>query len=99
MEQALNKVEGQWVQAFGDACADMEKVHRLPATTFVSVDSRYGSWFEKMIEKIDFSQFTVTGRPLEVRMVSAEHAERPIRYGEHAKRDTMLSLAVLFVDK
>jgi len=99
VETALDGTQQEWVRAFGDACTKLTKVNRMPTKTFVSVNRSYGSWFKKAIEKIDFGQFTVTGRPLEAKLLSVDQAERPFTFYESVKRDTMLSLAILFVDK
>lgn len=98
VESALESIEKEWVKAFGDACAQLAKSHRLPSLTYVSVDKRYGPWFKRVIEKLDFGQFSVTGQPLEARLLSVEKSNRTVHYSENAKRDLMLSLGILFVD-
>ncbi|MBL4644766.1 MAG: hypothetical protein JKX80_02785, partial [Candidatus Pacebacteria bacterium] len=98
-ETALEKPEKEWTRTFGDACTKLSKIHRMPTKTFVSVDKHYGPWFKRVIEKIDFGQFTVTGRPLEAQLLSIEKAARSFSFAESVKRDSMLSLGILFVDK
>lgn len=98
VEESLDSVEGAWVRAFGDASAKLSKLHRLPTKTFVTV-GMYGTWFERMLGKIDFGQFTVTGQPLEPRILLPENAQRKITYKEKVKHDALLALGVLFVDK
>lgn len=99
IEAAIEKTEQEWVRAFGDACAELSRFHRIPTTTFVSVDKRFSPWFERVVEKLDFGQFSVTGRPLQAEIVSFEHANRKLTFREGTTRDSMLALGILFVDK
>jgi len=99
IETALQKTEQEWTRAFGDACGELSKKNRMPTKTFVAIDKHYAPWFKKGIEKIDFGQFTVTGKPLEVQFLSPENTTRSFSFLKSAKRDSMLSLAILFVDK
>lgn len=99
VEAAIKAPEHDWVKAFGDACAELSKFHRMPTTTFVSVDKRFSPWFERVVEKIDFGQFSVTGRPLQAEIVAFEQASRKLTFREGTTRDSMLGLGILFVDK
>jgi len=99
IETALQGTVRDWTRAFGDACTKLSRIHRVPTKTFVSVDALLWPWFKKEVQKIDFGQFTVTGRPLEAELLSAEKSQRPLSFAKSVKKDSMLSLAILFVDK
>ncbi|MBF05182.1 hypothetical protein CL644_00515 [bacterium] len=99
IETALVSIEQEWIKAFGDACANLSKHSRIPTKVYVSVDKRYGKWFKTVIEKIDFANFTITGKPLEAQILTLDRAKKSIKYKEGVKQDTVLALGVLFVDK
>ena len=99
IEELLKKSEEVWVREFGAACTTLSKLHRLPTRTFVSVDRLYIPWFKKAIERPDFGQFTVTGKPLNAQLLTTEHALQSLHFAESATYDSLLSLAALFVDK
>jgi hypothetical protein len=99
IEELLTDSERTWTKAFGDACTTLSKAHRIPTKAFVSVDKRYYPWFKTAIERLDFSQFTVTGKPFGTKIIPLEKAGKQLSFPESVKRDSMLSLAILFVDK
>jgi len=99
LDSLLKKIEREWITAFGDACAKLSKTHRIPTKTFISIDKRFGPWFKQAVEHVDFGQFSVTGQPLKARLLTLEAANSRLTFKEPAKRDLMLSLGVLFVDK
>ncbi|QSH39579.1 hypothetical protein JXR01_01025 [Candidatus Kaiserbacteria bacterium] len=99
IETALVSTEQEWVKAFGDACATLSKHSRIPTRVYISVDTRYGKWFKTVIEKIDFAHFTITGKPLQAHILNLDRTQKPIKYKEGVKQDTVLALGVLFVDK
>jgi len=99
IETALEVAGQEWVRAFGDACATMSKTYRIPPHTYLAVGKRYETWFKKLIEKIDFAHFTVTGKPLEAHLFALEKGTRQLFFSKGAQRDLLLSLDVLFVDK
>ncbi len=99
IEAALQNTEKEWTRTFGDACTKLSKIYKMPSKTFVSVEKNHCSWFKRVIEKLDFGQFTVTGQPLEVQLLSIDKASKAFSFAKSVKRDSMLSLAILFVDK
>ncbi|MAZ67692.1 hypothetical protein CL652_02910 [bacterium] len=99
IEKLLQDSEQEWIKTFGDACSELSRIRRIPTTTFISIDKRYKPWFAKAIERLDFGQFTVTGKPLETKSLSTQRTGRELIFKENAKKDSMLSLGVLFVDK
>ncbi len=99
IDTLLESPEKEWVRAFGDGASKLGKTHKMPTQTFVSVDKRFAPWFEKVIERLDFAQFTVTGNPLEAQTLSVEHSHRKVKYMNSVRKDSILSLGALFVDK
>jgi len=66
IEQKLIATEQEFITTFGDVCTQLNKIHRLPTRTLVLINPAYTEWFTALIERIDFSQFTVTGHTLQV---------------------------------
>ena len=99
VESRLESVEKDWVRAFGDACTKLSKTHRMPTNTFVSVDTTFGPWFTKGLQRLDFGQFTVTGQPLSPQLITPDTAKKPLMFKSGVKKDSMLALQIAFVDK
>ena len=97
IEDALKTSDAQWNKAFGDACAELSKTMRIPSVVFLSVEKRYAPWFKKAIERVDFGQFTVTGRPMHTQLLTIDHnGEYSLMFEGDAKRDTLLALGALY---
>ena len=100
VENALQDTEKQLVRSFGDACAQLYKHCKITPRAYVFIDKKYAPWFKKLIERIDFAHFTVTGTPFEVTLVTTDSLSKPIRYREGSRRDALLALgASICVDK
>lgn len=99
VEGLLKSSEQEWNKTFGDACSKLSRIKRMPTETFVSIDRQYYPWFKKAIERLDFGQFTVTGKPLDAKLLSAEQSSTELNFPETTKKDPMLTLGALFVDK
>tara|TARA_B100000745_G_scaffold272541_1_gene200482 strand:+ start:8864 stop:10000 length:1137 start_codon:yes stop_codon:yes gene_type:complete len=95
----LTPIENEWAKVFGDACATIRKVNRMPTKTFIIVHKDFFSWFERAIEKIDFGQFTVTGKPPHAEPLHIGDRGKIIHRTEGGRHDTALTLALLFVGK
>jgi len=97
IETALASVEAALVKAFGDACAVMEHQAKLPSHAYIIASKETATWFENIVERFDFSQFTVTGKALHVDVISPESLRHSIKIRQHAELTTTLALDVLFL--
>ena len=61
VKEAIFEEEKQWTDMFGKACSELSsETNPLPRKVFLVSDTNSSDWFHKMIERVDFSQFTVT---------------------------------------
>lgn len=97
LENILKPVEQQWATAFGDASAQLAQEHKLPTRTFITVARPYGAWFERITERFDFGQFSVTGKALVAEPVTLEHTQRRVFFKNAGEYDLALALGILFV--
>lgn len=68
--QELARIEPELVKAFGEAMAKCAALRRLPNTLFVVTHPDMASWLTAFFARIDFTQFTQTAQPFEVKALS-----------------------------
>lgn len=98
LEDLLKPAEQEWARAFGDACTEIAQTHKLPTRTFIAVSKDYFPWFERVIERFDFGQFTVTGRSLCAEQVSFNKTGSKVYFVTPSEYDLSLALGILFVE-
>lgn len=95
IEDLLNTQEAPAVRILGDAfTAMMQKNGKIPHHVFLSVGTSLAPWFEKLLGKIDFAQFTTTSKPFEVSLLHNSLAHTTVRTALGVTPDQMLTLAV-----
>lgn len=95
IEDALAQHENTAVRVLGDNLAHIVQQHgKVPHQVLLSVGTALAPWFEKLLGKIDFAQFTSTARPFEVVRIAAVPSAQDVRMLHGVKPDSMLMLAV-----
>lgn len=95
IEDALAQHETNAVRIFGDSLTELvQKNGKVPHQALLSVGTALAPWFEKLIGKIDFAQFTATARPFEVVRIHNTIVQQEVRVAHGVYPDTMLMLAV-----
>lgn len=95
IEEALLAQEAGVVRALGDGLTPLvQKRGKLPHHMLLSTGTVLAPWFERILEKIDFSQFTHTSQPFEITPIDHTLAHSTVHTHPRATVDTMLSLAV-----
>jgi len=97
IEHALASTEVAWIKAFGDACAKMSQRAKLPSRAYIIAPKEATAWFEDIVERFDFGQFTVTGKALQAEVISPVALRKAVTVKKGVTLSTTLALAVLFV--
>lgn len=92
------RTEGErWATLFGKACEELFTPESpLPGTVFLVTNPEFGKWFKENIERVDFSQFTVTREPFYTQLVLEEHVDDMCVIEKGASCDTFLAVDALF---
>ena len=95
---ALAKAESELVRLFGDTFTRLARRRRLPDRCIVSIDERYEQWFTGFMQKIDFSQFTVTTQAFSVEPLNAQHIRDAVTWNSGSHEETGLAVSAAFVN-
>jgi len=96
IKELLSKEEKLWTEMFGKACDEISsEVHLLPQDVFLIADGEYTHWFSRMIERVDFSQFTPTREAFLVHTLTGEHLEDVCTHSDGVTRDNFLIIGSL----
>ncbi len=74
--QSLAKAEPELAHAFGEVFARLAEARRLPTTCILVARQEFAPWLQHFFTRIDFAQFVVTGRPLEMRTLDATQLDQ-----------------------
>ncbi|MEK7133905.1 MAG: hypothetical protein AAB804_02445 [Patescibacteria group bacterium] len=67
--ESLARAEPELVRVFGEALGTCASEQRLPNTLILFVHPDVATWLSRFFSRIDFSQFTKTAQPFQVRIV------------------------------
>jgi hypothetical protein len=94
----LSAAEPTFMRSFGEVFSTMIANSRLPNTLIISVHPMIAVWAEHFFERIDFSQFTLTGKPFEVQVLSSRILTDLALFGKDASAaDTGIAVVSAFV--
>ena len=97
IEDVIFEEEKQWADMFGRACGELSSETKpLPQRVFLISDHNYEDWFRKMIERVDFSQFTATREAFQVEMLIGEKMERTCTFNNKVIPDSFIVVDSLF---
>jgi hypothetical protein len=97
VNKALGSIERDLVGVFGKAFTGEGTALRLPNRLFASVPPELADWLGGFLERVDFGQFTVTGRPFTVTHLEAGHFGVRVQMPDTLHADASLAAAVAFV--
>lgn len=100
MEGDISEEEKRWTEMFGKMCGELSpKSNSLPQNVFLVADLDYRKWFSSMIERVDFSQFTVNREAFKVSFLVGDHIEEVYTLGNGVGQDDFLILDSLFYNR
>ncbi|MBI2618437.1 hypothetical protein HYW58_03235 [Candidatus Kaiserbacteria bacterium] len=100
LEGQMTEEEKRWTEMFGKACAELStSALPLPQTVFLVADTVFAKWFKGMIERVDFSQFTITHESFQVFSLIEAHIEETCTAKEGVVCDSFLITEALFYNK
>jgi cell division ATPase FtsA len=94
---ALEAAEAAIIKEFGKGLSTLSTERRLPYTLVSMANPDIAQWFAQFLSKIDFGQFTVTGKPFEVQSLTAEQLRRQVVFDPETTSDTGIALCGAFV--
>lgn len=97
VDDALGAIEPKYVRTFGEAFTSLIGAERLPNTLVVSIHPKLAKWAVGFFERIDFSQFTETGKPFSVQIITTKNTTDFAIFGTLAKADKSIGVAAAFV--
>lgn len=71
VEQALAEIEPEFLKAFGETLSTIASDRRIPNMLVVAVPDDLAPWAVSFLGRLDFGQFTITGKPFVVQRISA----------------------------
>lgn len=100
LESHMSEEEQKWTEMFGKACAELSLgAVPLPQTVFVVVDAVFEKWFQKMIERLDFSQFTTTRESFQAIPLVGTRIGEMCTMKEGVECDSFLATEALFYNR
>ncbi len=95
LSDSLARAEPDLAKVYGEALTQLVETRRIPNETILSAPFEIASWLQTFFTRIDFSQFTTTTQPLEVRLLDAELVKN-IVWGSIVP-DTSLGVSIRYV--
>ena len=100
MKDVIFEEEKRWTEMFGEACGEISsEMNPLPQRVFLVADTDYADWFHKMIERVDFSQFTATREAFQVSSLIGEHMENVCVLRDGVTKDNFLIIDSLLYNR
>lgn len=95
--KSLSAAEAKILRTFGEGFSGLINESRLPNTLTVAVHPKLTFWAQDFFSRIDFSQFTVTGRPFQPRILSDKALSNLAIYKDGVRKDLGISVLASFV--
>ncbi len=100
VKEEFFEAEKKWTEMFGRACDELSsEINPLPRDVFLVVDNNYKNWFRSMIERVDFSQFTVTKEMFHVDSLTENQKDGTYTLGKDVVPDNFLIVNSLFYNR
>jgi len=93
---ALAEHEGEYVRACGEVLTILAETSRLPNMLIIFASPIASGWAEQFFGKIDFAQFTQTGKSFVPRGITSRSVSSHVVYGKGVKEDSGVSIAAVF---
>jgi hypothetical protein len=95
--RVLEAVEPVFMRSFGEVFSTMITKSRLPNPLVISVHPTMAAWATAFFERLDFSQFTLTGKPFEVQVLTSRELTALAVFGPDATPDTGIAIIAALV--
>lgn len=95
--EALVKSEEALMRQFGEIFTDLAKQRKLPNTAVVVINPDLASWAASFFSRLDFSQFTETGKPFTVKRLAPRTLVAKVVYAPEASPDAGISTAAALI--
>lgn len=92
VDKALTVAEPGFMRSFGEVFSSLITENRLPNVLVIAIHPKISKWSREFFSRIDFSQFTETGRPFSVRWLSARALTGLVSFGPLSKQDTPIAV-------
>ena len=100
MKETIFEEEKQWTEMFGKACGELSsEINPLPQNVFLIANTDYEDWFRKMIERVDFSQFTATREAFNVNFLIGKNIDDVCTLNDEVVQDSFLIMDSLFYNR
>lgn len=99
MRDQLANLEPTLTKQFGEMFSRIAENKRLPNQLIIAAHPDIAPWFARFFERLDFSQFTMTGRPFTVTRLLGHHISRIVQADEGVPLDAGIATAAAFVHK
>lgn len=100
MKETIFEEEKQWTEMFGRACGELSsEINPLPQNVFLIANTDYEDWFRKMIERVDFSQFTATREAFNVNFLIGKNIDEVCTLSNEVVQDSFLIMDSLFYNR
>lgn len=97
--QALAKAEPELARVYGELFARFATPRRVPTTLLLLARPELAPWLQHFFARIDFAQFTVTGRPFEVRVLDAAQFDRWVSVDSTVETHLALASALVHIEE
>lgn len=94
---ALETAESAVMKEFGKGLSTLSTERRLPYTLVAMANPDLSRWFGQFLSKLDFGQFTVTGKPFDVQNLTSEQLQNQVVFDPSITADTGIALCGAFV--
>jgi hypothetical protein len=95
--EALSKSEATLMKQFGEVFTALAKQRRLPNTAVVVINPDLAEWAAAFFSRLDFSQFTETGKPFSVKRLAPRSLVSKVVFAPEAHPDAGISTAAALV--
>ncbi|HET8580954.1 MAG TPA: hypothetical protein VFL98_00605 [Candidatus Paceibacterota bacterium] len=93
---ALAAAEPNVMRAFGEAFSGLTARERMPASLVIAIHPKLAAWATAFFGRLDFSQFTETGRPFTVEVMTPRVLAEYMAFGQGVAPDAgVAALAAL----
>ncbi|MBI5469744.1 hypothetical protein HY968_00270 [Candidatus Kaiserbacteria bacterium] len=97
LSAALGKAEPELTRKFGDSFVQLGKNGHLQNDLLLLVHPDMAPWLARFLERIDFSQFTITTQPFIAHILSSQDMWRYVRAETGVSVDTSAAVAIAHV--
>ncbi len=96
--EGLDKAENEWIGIFQKTLEKLSENFSIPSIVFFTSNKVLSGWFEKLIKKEQFGQFTMSDKPFDVFYVGDSFLNDNIKLSSGIKHDPFLMVDSIFIN-